>query len=224
MRSQHRFCYVIGHLKWDTLGVPEWNHHKYYFASEFINNFLIIMLTYTLRVLNQLALGCVTKVNIVKKAGAQTAYEVAFRAWPVDLDTYFHINNACYLRIAELARWRIAPESKMFSIIKDKGIMFLATEQVIKYIKPIQPMQKYIVSTSISYTEDKWFYYNHTFLQHPDDVKQNKEPIIYAIINCKAVLKEKSGKTVRVGELIPYSPLYKELIETDNTQEDMESK
>ena len=169
------------------------------------------MLTYTLRVLNQLALGCVTKVNIVKKAGAQTAYEVAFRAWPVDLDTYFHINNACYLRIAELARWRIAPESKMFSIIKDKGIMFLATEQVIKYIKPIQPMQKYIVSTSISYTEDKWFYYNHTFLQHPDDVKQNKEPIIYAIINCKAVLKERNGKTFRISEFLKYSSFYNDL-------------
>lgn len=174
------------------------------------------MLTFALRVVNQLILGSFTKVNVVKSA-AGPAYEVAFRAWPVDLDTYFHINNACYLRVAELARWRIFPQSKMMKFVANKGVMFLVTEQVIKYSRPIDPFQRYIVSTSITYTEDKWFYYKHTFLQHPDDVKAGKEPTVYTVIDCKAVLKEKSGKTVRVGEFLPYSPLYNELMKVDDS-------
>jgi acyl-CoA thioesterase FadM len=174
------------------------------------------MITFGLRIINQLVLGSLTKVSVVKKAGASPAIEVAFRAWPVDLDTYFHINNACYFRTAELARWRIFPQSNLFSMIKNKGVMFLVTEQTIKYLRPIGPFQKYIVSTSISYKEDKWFYYKHTFVQHPDDIKPGKEPAVYAVIDCKAVLKEKSGKTVRVGEFLPQSPLYRELMVTED--------
>lgn len=181
------------------------------------NNLHSIMITFALRIVNQLVLGSLTKINIVKRA-AGPAYDVAFRAWPIDLDTYFHINNACYLRVAELARWRIFPQSNMMSFVTNKGVMFLVTEQVVKYNRPIQPFQRYIVSTSITYSEDKWFYYKHSFLQHPDDVKAGKEPIVYTVIDCKAVLKEKSGKTVRVGEFLPHSPLYNQLLEIVDTE------
>jgi YbgC/YbaW family acyl-CoA thioester hydrolase len=177
-----------------------------------------IMITFGLRVINQLLLGSASKINIVRKAGAAPAYEVAFRAWPIDLDTYFHINNACYFRVAELARWRIFPQSNLYSMMKNKGVMFLVVEQTVKYFKPVSSFQKYIVSTSISYKEDKWFYYRHSFQQHPDDVKPGKEPVVYTVIDCKAVLKEKSGKTLRVGEFLPHSPLYKDLVNLEDVE------
>ena len=33
--------------------------------------------------------------------------DIAFRCYPVDIDTYFHMNNAAYLRVAELCRWYV---------------------------------------------------------------------------------------------------------------------
>jgi hypothetical protein len=39
--------------------------------------------------------------------GATKGFAVSFRAWPWDIDTYFHVNNAMYARVAEMARWRM---------------------------------------------------------------------------------------------------------------------
>ncbi|KAJ1421267.1 hypothetical protein B484DRAFT_124228 [Ochromonadaceae sp. CCMP2298] len=59
----------------------------------------------------------------------------------------------------------------MYTFVAQKGVMFLATDQTVKYMRPIEAFQRYVVNTSVSVENDKWFYYKHTFLQHPDDVK-----------------------------------------------------
>eukprot|EP00600_Ochromonadales_sp_CCMP1393_P001295 CAMPEP_0174986000 /NCGR_PEP_ID=MMETSP0004_2-20121128/18674_1 /TAXON_ID=420556 /ORGANISM="Ochromonas sp., Strain CCMP1393" /LENGTH=158 /DNA_ID=CAMNT_0016238751 /DNA_START=152 /DNA_END=628 /DNA_ORIENTATION=- len=146
--------------------------------------------------------------------GSHAYYDVSFRCWPVDLDTYFHINNSCYFRVAELARWRIFPQSNMYTAVAKDGIMFLATEQTIKYFKPIGPFKRYIVRTHLTSADDKWFYYNHRFLQHPDEVKGGNDPIVYSEIECKAVLKERSGKTVKISKFLHKSPFYEELLQS----------
>ena len=169
------------------------------------------MITLTLRVLNQLVLGSFTNLKISLNAAGRPAYEVTFRCWPIDMDFNFHINNACYIRIAELARWRNFPKSNMFEYLKNRGVMFLVTEQHIKYFKPIMPFQKYIVSTSIATSQDKWFHYKHTFLQHPSDVEIGKPVVVYAEIDCRAVLKEKSGKTIKPSSFLPFSSFFKEM-------------
>eukprot|EP00598_Pedospumella_elongata_P007065 CAMPEP_0184973416 /NCGR_PEP_ID=MMETSP1098-20130426/5210_1 /TAXON_ID=89044 /ORGANISM="Spumella elongata, Strain CCAP 955/1" /LENGTH=181 /DNA_ID=CAMNT_0027495871 /DNA_START=37 /DNA_END=582 /DNA_ORIENTATION=- len=177
------------------------------------------MITFALRIVNQLVLGKYLKLNIVTAANGVPAFDVAFRAWPIDLDTYFHINNSCYFRTAELSRWRIFPQSNMLSILAKKGAMFLVAEQTIKYMRPIGPFQKYVVRTSMSTTDNKWMNYKHTFKQHPDDVKSDKEPITYAVIDVKAVLKEKTGKTMKPDEFLAIcNPLYKDMFTKDDTK------
>ncbi len=178
------------------------------------------MITFALRIVNQLVLGKFVKINVVKAANAVPAYDVAFRAWPIDLDTNMHVNNSCYLRTGELARWRIFPQSNMFATLAAKGIMFLVSEQTIQYKRPINPFQKYVVRTSMSTTENKWMHYKHTFIQHPDDVAFGKEPIVYAIIDCKAVLKEKSGKTVKADEFLANcNPFYQKMFVPRSSEE-----
>jgi acyl-CoA thioesterase FadM len=179
------------------------------------------MFLFSLRVVNQLVQGSIGKLNLVRNVNKPMTWDVSFRAWPIDLDTYFHVNNACYLRVAELARWRLFPETKMFDYFKQHGIMFLATENTVKYYKPIAPFQRYIVSTSLSTSDDKWFYYNHTFLQHPTEVKDGNTPIVFANVVCKAVLKEKSGKTVKVSSFAPHSELYRELMTSSMSAQQM---
>jgi len=169
------------------------------------------MLLYTLRMLSQVGLGFIKppKVNLAKKS-----VEVAWRCWPIDLDTYFHMNNANYFRVAELCRWRIFPVSGLFFQSFKKGWMFLAVEQTITYLKPIKPFQRYIVSTKMTHKDNKWLFYEHTFLQHPSDVKQGVEPVKYSVITLRAVLKERTGKTVRPQELIDASAWNKDLVQS----------
>ena len=64
------------------------------------------MLLFTLRIFAQLAGG--TLARILK--GSTTA---TFRLYPLDCDIYGHMNNASYLRVAELARWRQFAQSGM---------------------------------------------------------------------------------------------------------------
>jgi len=171
------------------------------------------MFTFALRVVNQLVLGKVFKINVIKAANVAPAYDVAFRAWPIDLDTNLHINNSCYFRTAELARWRIFPQSDMFALMAKNGVMFLVAEQTIKYMRPIAPFQKYVIRTTMTTTDNKWMNYKHVFIQHPDDVKSGKEAVIYAVIDAKAVLKEKTGKTMKADTFLSKcNPFYKGMI------------
>lgn len=62
------------------------------------------MFIFGLRVVNQLLLGRFVKPNIKKVANTQVIV-LTFRAWPIDLDFNWHLNNASYLRTAELARF-----------------------------------------------------------------------------------------------------------------------
>lgn len=171
------------------------------------------MFTFALRVVNQLVLGKAIKINVVKAANVAPAYDVAFRAWPIDLDTNLHVNNSCYFRTAELSRWRIFPQSDMLATMAKNGVMFLVAEQTIKYMRPIAPFQKYVIRTTITTTDNKWMNYKHVFIQHPDDVKAGKEAVTYAVIDAKAVLKEKTGKTMKADEfLTKCNPFYRGMI------------
>lgn len=50
---------------------------------------------------NQLILGYAFPGNV-----ALTKAAIApFRLWPTDLDFFGHMNNASYIRVAELSRW-----------------------------------------------------------------------------------------------------------------------
>lgn len=168
------------------------------------------MLTYTLRVLNQIMLGSIKKIPIT------SPYQVPFRCWPLDMDLFMHLNNASYFRVAELARWRMFPQSNMTSFA---GSMFLVVEQSIKYIRPIGPFQSYVVSTKLSSSDDKWIHHEHTFQQHPKDVKKGKEPAVFAVIDCKAVVKEKSGKTIRPSQIVQQSVYYREMLKLHEEQQ-----
>lgn len=83
-------------------------------------------------------------------------------------------------------------------------------------------MQKYVISTTccVDHDEDKWFYYRHVFQQHPSDVPLGTLPREYAIVDLKAVVKERSGKTIRPSELIRDSDFYQQWVTSVHNKED----
>ena len=181
------------------------------------------MITFFLRVLAQIGKGYIKPLHILSKNG-QKYYPVSFRCWPIDIDAFLHLNNASYLRVAELARWRVLAQEDLYNIAIKEGVMFLAVEQNIAYYKPIQPFQRYEVRTSMTVEDNKWIYYHHDFVQHSQDRSTTnsddadnysdsyQEPLIYARLVCKAVVKRRSGETFKVNDLLLISPFYRTMI------------
>ena len=154
------------------------------------------MLMHAIRVMNAILKGY-RSPPIPDKA--TKAVQIQYRVWPVDMDQYRHMTNSKYLFTAELSRWETFVASGLASKAFSKnGLLFILAECNAKYIKPILPMQKYTISTKTSLCqENKWVYFNHTFLEHPDDVKVGKEPTTYAVIDAKGVFKQSNGKTIK---------------------------
>jgi acyl-CoA thioesterase FadM len=177
------------------------------------------MITITLRIIHQLVRGSLSRPVVTK----DKKVIIPFRCWPIDIDAFFHMNNANYLLNAELSRWRTLPASSVFSrVLSDKGMVFFAAENTVRYLRPINPMQKYVISTTccVDHDEDKWFYYRHVFQQHPSDVPLGTLPKEYAIVDLKAVVKERSGKTIRPSELIRDSDFYQQWVTSVHNKED----
>eukprot|EP01041_Mallomonas_annulata_P002562 gene2562-5003_t len=173
------------------------------------------MLTLTLRICYQFLLETISPLN-----KSVCKHVVKFRCWPIDVDTNLHMNNAQFFRVAELTRWRIGAGSNMQSLLYKHKWMFLAVEQSAIYLRAIQPFERYCVSTTITpLGGDKYIEYVHTFEQHPDLVKDSNKPIKYAVVTAKAVVKERSGKTVRPSELAKYCDIFKVKIGKDVDEE-----
>jgi len=151
------------------------------------------MIVLTCRIILQMALGVISppKVNPLKRS-----IDVAFRCYPIDIDTFLHMNNGSYPRVAELARWRTHNLKGILDMYR-KGLIFVIAEQSITYQRPIQPFQKYIISTQITrhQGDDKWLHLQHTLEQHPNDANPEGPAKTFATVHVKAVLKDRKGKT-----------------------------
>lgn len=143
------------------------------------------------------------------------SFDVPMRCTLWDLDLFFHMNNANYLRNAELARWSLVAVTNSFLPALQGKLLFLAVENNVSYYKPIGPFVPYIIKVSIRTEDDKWQYFTQTFVQDPSTVKKGKEPIVYAKVVTKLVLKEKTGKTIKVTDAAEFSEFYKKLVETE---------
>eukprot|EP00553_Chaetoceros_curvisetus_P005438 CAMPEP_0204624616 /NCGR_PEP_ID=MMETSP0717-20131115/10368_1 /ASSEMBLY_ACC=CAM_ASM_000666 /TAXON_ID=230516 /ORGANISM="Chaetoceros curvisetus" /LENGTH=177 /DNA_ID=CAMNT_0051640069 /DNA_START=71 /DNA_END=604 /DNA_ORIENTATION=- len=169
------------------------------------------MITFTLRIISQVVAGHFSrpKVNASTKAVV-----IPFRCWPIDIDCFLHMNNAKFLLNAELSRWRtMCNTGALVSRITSKeGMVFLAAENKVKYLRPIAPLQRYVISSTLQFDdEDKWLYYRHTFQEHPDDIKgRDGTAKTFAIVDLKAVVKEQSGKTIKPSVILKESDFYKE--------------
>jgi acyl-CoA thioesterase FadM len=163
------------------------------------------MIFHTLRIFTQYVLRY--KETIPKTSPVK----LQFRCWPTDLDGYLHMNNAQYLRCAEYARWRL---TFMANAHKSK-VLFIIAENHVNYYRPINPFQTYIISTTMTSTDDKWLHYKHTF-KHPTN-----DDIIYAVVKAKAVLKESNGKTVPVSQLLAgneiFASWHQKAVDKDNS-------
>ena len=151
------------------------------------------MIIHTLRCMNQLVIGMLSKPSL---DSLTSPIVTPFRCWPIDMDYYFHMNNSSYLKVAEFARWRINGATGQASLLARKNWRFLVVENKIQYLKSIAPFQRYAVETSLFANDNKYMTYRHVF-RH-----LTKPEVIFATLEAKFVMKEMSGKTVHVDQLV----------------------
>ncbi len=128
--------------------------------------------------------------------------QAQFRLYPLDMDVYGHMNNACYLRVAELARWRQFAQGGMLVPCLRKGWLFIIAEQSVSYFRPILPFRTFVVRSEITVVEnEKWVYYQHYFQS-----SSKEGSTVYAHIRMKCVIKQSNGKTIMPDEFVQECP------------------
>ena len=133
-----------------------------------------------------------------------------FRVFPFEAD-FKYMNNSSFWTIAEMGIMDIYFRSGAFKVCRNNHWMPLMTSQKIVYRKPLKRFERFQLRTRIIYWNDKWVYFNNTFLK-------NGQLIANCLIN--AVLISKKGKIspqdfmATIG--IKASPQSNDIIEKSN--------
>ena len=112
-----------------------------------------------------------------------------------------------------------------------KGYLFLAVEQNVLYRKPVPPLARYTVELSCSVRDDKWIIYKHRFLKYNGGDVSNSSSgtsdgtgdsdgevgeVEYAVVDLRAVMKERSGKTVHPSQMKEASEWSRQLFDNES--------
>ena len=105
---------------------------------------------------------------------------------PSDIEIFFHLNHAMYLRHAELARWELLPRTGLLQkAVKDRW-MFLVVSQDADYLKPLPPLVKFTMNTRAEPDKTgKYLMFTHDFWYKGE---------MYCSARVKAIVKRSSGE------------------------------
>ncbi|KAK3577117.1 hypothetical protein CHS0354_037151 [Potamilus streckersoni] len=85
-----------------------------------------------------------------------------------DLDLWFHMNNARYLREADFGRIKFLVESGIGKALYSLGGSFTNGGNNIRYRKSINLFDRYRIETKVLYWDDKAFYLEQQFIRDSD--------------------------------------------------------
>lgn len=88
---------------------------------------------------------------------------LSMRVLPNDLDINMHMNNGRYLTICDLSRVDMFIRTGLAKTMQKEGWMPVIAEHTMKYKKPLNLFQKYIVEMEITGWDEKAFHMSHTF-------------------------------------------------------------
>eukprot|EP00965_Chrysotila_dentata_P155319 5131203-Pleurochrysis_carterae.AAC.3 len=94
------------------------------------------------------------------------------------------MNNAAYLVHCEMARWELSAASGLLGVCMQKRGAFLVATSAVRYRRPISPMQRFEVHTSLAQCDERTVVFDHAFVA---------EGQVHARAVCRAVVKSPSG-------------------------------
>lgn len=90
---------------------------------------------------------------------------LSLRVLPNDLDINFHMNNGRYLTICDLNRMDLFIRTGLLKAMFKRGWIPVIAEHTMTYKKPLGLFDRYEVQLEVDYSDDKYFYMQHTFIK-----------------------------------------------------------
>jgi acyl-CoA thioesterase FadM len=88
---------------------------------------------------------------------------VAFRVMPNDCDINLHMNNGRYLSLMDLGRVHLMRQTRLLDVIvREKWMPVLAAAEI-NFIRPLAPLQRFELVTTLTSWDDKYFYLEQKF-------------------------------------------------------------
>lgn len=132
------------------------------------------MLSYALAVASRVARGTIAaragvgSVDVSQQLSQQHVSQ--HRAWPWECDFNQHLNNANYVRNAELARWQWLAASGRLREFYSHGMAFVVGSQRVVHLKPIAFASAYEIRTQLVGIDSGWLYVSQEFFQRDKHV------------------------------------------------------
>lgn len=108
-------------------------------------------------------LRILVKCLFAKRVAVLEGSRIRYRAWPFDCDINLHLTNARYFALCDLARTYYLGQVGVLGKMVRRNWLPVVQSQVISYIKPINPLQRFEVTTELSHWDEKYWYVVHKF-------------------------------------------------------------
>ena len=90
------------------------------------------------------------------------------RAWPLDIDPFFDLNNGRILTLMDLGRMGYFVRSGILKVLRKKGWYGTVAGSVVRYRKRITVMQKLELRTRALGWDDRFIYFDQAFWRGDD--------------------------------------------------------
>jgi len=100
----------------------------------------------------------------VRRQALLDSGRIAFRVWPNDCDINLHLNNGRYLTFMDLGRTHLLAQIGLLGkLLQNRWAPVLSAAEI-NYLRPIQPFQKFDLSTRLLTWDEKYFYMEQRFV------------------------------------------------------------
>jgi acyl-CoA thioesterase FadM len=104
----------------------------------------------------------------VRSLRADTVHPLAevrlpLRAWPVDVDTYLHVNNGRYLTLMDFGRFAHSMRTGLLSVMLRRRWRPILGAATVQFRRELLPFQRFEVVTRLVGWDEKWFYIDQRF-------------------------------------------------------------
>ena len=94
--------------------------------------------------------------------------EKRFRVWPHDIDLFGHMNNGRYLQIMDVARTDWMLRTGVATLMWRNRWSGVLGGGFTRYRHALKPLTSYRVRTRLLYWDQRWFYFEHRFIDGQD--------------------------------------------------------
>ncbi len=116
---------------------------------------------------------------------------LAFRVWPLDLDTSLHMNNGRYWTLMDLGRTDLMLRTGLWRAVLRHGWVPVVNAGAIRFRRELRLFRPFRIETAILCWTQDWLVMQHRIVSRG----RNGEDIVAAVALVRAALYDRAAKT-----------------------------